>query len=422
MFLKESKFRTNLIMILKEFLARDIANRIEQKYNTSSFDDEYFELSKSISHKLNALSSENFQDSDSSGDTTTQEDFILDLYDILLYEKGLSQPTIFNFISNFLYYLNKFKLPVNFKIIQYNYFDAESQKYKTEVIDIPKGVGVSLYLQYIVARYQNKDKLLTNPITKRIYGICSNDIVLDYYDDKELIDNIISYFEKVKDLIMSDKSDGHPTEKFFESVGSSSSLADNSFSAYFYNRKNGLIDIGSASSELRSRIKKFSGFVYAGMKNCHHWWAIDNNGSNLEKLGFSEDDIEDIKEELGVDDLLELADDRDFMAETGEDFEYLMSRIYKRGNLQIRVYSDLITVIVKNLSKYGKSLVVDFLASNSWIYDNTPDKQISVYQADDDSAYNTENGKYRELLKKLLESKDKKLSPLTEFFEFVQIC
>ena len=218
MFLKESKFWTNLIMILKEFLARDIANRIEQKYNTSSFDDEYFELSKSISHKLNVLSSENFQDSDSSGDTTTQEDFILDLYDILLYEKELSPPTIFNFISNFLYYLNKFKLPVNFKVIQYNYFDAESQKYKTEVIDIPKGVGVSLYLQYIVARYQNKDKLLTNPITKRIYGICSNDIVLDYYDDKELIDNIISYFEKVKDLIMSDKSDGHPTEEFFEAI------------------------------------------------------------------------------------------------------------------------------------------------------------------------------------------------------------
>ena len=343
------------------------------------------------------------------------------MYDILLYDKGFKQSQIFNFISNFLYYLNKFKLPVNFKVIQYNYFDAESQKYKTEVIDIPKGVGVSLYLQYIVARYQNKDKLLTNPITKRIYGICSNDIVLDYYDDKELIDNIISYFEKVKDLIMSDKSDGHPTEKFFESVGSSISLADNSFSAYFYNRKNGLIDIGSASSELRNKIKKFSGFVYAGMKNCHHWWAIDNNGSNLEKLGFSEDDIEDIKEELGVEDLIELADDRDFMAETGEDFDYLMGRIYKRGNLQIRVYSDLITIIVKNLSKYGKSLVVDFLASNSWIYDNTPDKQISVYQADDDSAYNTENGKYRELLKKLLESKDEKLLPLTEFFEFIKI-
>ena len=77
MFLKESKFRTNLvIMILKEFLARDIANRIEQKYNTSSFDDEYFELSKSVAHKLNAIKTENFQDSDVSGDITTQEDFV----------------------------------------------------------------------------------------------------------------------------------------------------------------------------------------------------------------------------------------------------------------------------------------------------------------------------------------------------------
>ena len=407
-------------MKLSEFTAESIVNRIKQKLVTDSFDDDYFEVSKSTAHKLNLLKTEFYQ-SDEDGRAISQEAFIINLYNRLISTDKIDEFTAYNLINNLLYYLDlsKFQLPGNFKDIKLRYYDSLKEDYRIKDIPIQRGIGVSLYVQYVIANHNHGNILIKNKIAKTIYAICVEKRVLDSSIDEHTIYMIKSYLKSVKELIDVDqKGDGHPTIRLLESFDS---LADNSFFAYFYNRKNGLIDIGSASSELRSKINKFSSFVYSGMKNCHHWWAIDNNGSNLEKLGFSEDDIEDIKEDLGVDDLLELADDRDFMAETGEDFEYLMNRIYKRGNLQIRVYSDLITVIVKNLSKYGKSLVVDFLASNSWIYDNTPDKQITVYQADDDSAYNTENGKYRELLKKLLESKDGKLSPLTEFFEFIQI-
>ena len=406
-------------MKLSEFTVRSIAIKIKQKLDTDSFDDDYFEVSKSTAHKLNLIKSETYQGE--KGEPISQEAFIVNLYNRLIMD-GIDEFTAYSLINNLLYYLDlsKFQLPRNFKDIKLRYYDNLKKDYSIKDIPIQRGIGVSLYVQYVIANHNHGNIFIKNKIAKTIYTICTEKRILDCDIDEHTIYVIRAYLKSVKELIdTNQKGDGHPAIRLLESFDS---LADNSFSAYFYNRKNGLIDIGSASSELRSRIKKFSGFVYAGMKNCHHWWAIDNNGANLKKLGFSEDDIEDIKEELGVDDLLELADDRDFMAETGEDFEYLMSRIYKRGNLQIRVYSDLITVIVKNLSKYGKSLVVDFLASNSWIYDDTPDKQISVYQADDDSAYNTENGKYRELLKKLLESKDRKLSLLTEFFEFVQIC
>ena len=407
-------------MKLSEFTAESIVNRIKQKLVTDSFDDDYFEVSKSTAHKLNLLKTELYQ-SDEDGRAISQEAFIINLYNRLISTDKIDEFTAYNLINNLLYYLdiNKFQLPRNFKYIKLRYYDSLNKDYRIKDIPIQRGIGISLYVQYVIANHNHGNILIKNKIAKIIYAICIEERVLDSVIDEHTVFAIKSYLKSARELIDSDqKGDGHPAIRLLESF---SSLADNSFSAYFYNKKSGLIDIGSASSELRNKINKFSSFVYSGMKNCHHWWAIDNNGSNLEKLGFSEDDIEDIKEDLGVDNLLELADDRDFMAETGEDFEYLMNRIYKRGNLQIRVYSDLITVIVKNLSKYGKSLVVDFLASNSWIYDNTPDKQITVYQADDDIAYNTENGKYRELLKKLLESKDGKLSPLTEFFEFVQI-
>ena len=406
-------------MRLSEFTVESIVARIKQKLGTDPFDDDYFEVSKSTAYKLNLIKSEVYQGE--RGEIISQEAFIVNLYNRLVKIDNINEFTAYNLINNLLYYLDlsKFQLPRNFKDIKLRYYDSLKKDYCIKDIPIQRGIGVSLYVQYVIANHNHGNILIKNKIAKTIYAICTEERVLDSVLDKHTVYVIKAYLKSARELIDADQSgDGHPTIRLLESFDS---LADNSFSAYFYNRKNGLIDIGSASSELRSRIKKFSGFVYASMKNCHHWWAIDNNGSNLEKLGFSEDDLEDIKEDLGIDDLLELADDRDFMAETGEDFEYLMNRIYKRGNLQIRIYSDLITIIVKNLSKYGKSLVVDFLASNSWIYDDTPDKQISVYQADDDSVYNIENGKYRELLKKLLESKDKKLSPLTEFFEFVKI-